>query len=117
VTLLEATTRLIDTVKEHVHLPDHPDVNRAVKRMEKRLHVLQVRHAYRQKSNRSKAFKDSWSHLCCTGPADISAIIICRNCNSEIFFVDFVENAEWSGNGKFLSLTCPWCRHLMERKK
>lgn len=115
--LLEATTTLIDAVKTWAPEDDRK-IAQAVKRVEKRVFVLQVRAAKRRKRNRVKAFYHAMGHFgggC--DPQFRRALILCKACNHWIFFGDFCRNAEWTGNGLIISLTCPKCHIVMERNK
>lgn len=116
-TLLDATTTLIDFARTNGSEED-ACLARAIKRMEQRLFVLQVRHAKRQKQIRTKAF---WDAMCNFngGACQLTrqACIPCPTCQLKIFSGDFMKNAEWTGTGKVLTLACPKCGCLMERKK
>jgi len=115
--LLEATTTLIDAVKTHAPEDDRI-IARAVKRMEKRLFVLQVRQAKSRKRNRVKAF---WQAVglfdggILVGESAKKGIFLCPGCKGRIFFGDFCRNAEFSGGGNFQNMNCPHCSLLMAR--
>lgn len=116
-TLLEATTTLIDAVKTYAPEDDR-SIQRAVKRMEKRLFVLQVRQAKARKRNRVKAF---WNALglfnggLCTQLKE--ACFVCPACKQKLYFGDFCKNAEFSNGGRFEAMGCPHCSCLMEASK
>ena len=116
--LLEATTTLIDAVKTHAPEEDRM-VQRAVRRMEKRLFVLQVRRAKARKRNRRKAF---WQAV---GLFDGGVLVtdsskrgmfLCPQCKGRIFFGDFCKNAEFTGSGRFTTMSCPHCITTLESK-
>jgi len=115
--LLEATTTLIDTIKTH-SLDEDRVVARALKRMEKRLFVLQVRQAKARKRNRVKAF---WQAV---GLFDGGVLVtdlskrgmfLCPQCKGRIFFGDFCKNAEFTGSGRFTVMSCPHCHTHIEK--
>ena len=116
-TLLDATTTLIDAVKTYAPEDDR-NISRAVKRMEKRLFILQVRNAKAWKRNRIKAFWNAMalfnggaclkSHRACFG---------CPNCKRKLFFGDFCKNADFSAGGRFISMICPGCNCYLEHSK
>ena len=116
-TLLEATTTLIDAVKTYAPEDDR-SISRAVKRMEKRLFVLQVRQAKARKRNRVKAFFNAMG-LFSGGACTIThkACFQCPRCKQKLFFFDFCKNAEFSASGRFVVMSCPYCACLMEGKK
>ncbi len=112
--LLEATTTLIDAVKTYAPEDDRA-IARAVKRMEKRLLILQVRAAKRRKANRVKAFWQAMAlfngSVC--DDARVSkkqqACFICPSCRKLLFWGDFIRSAQISPGGRFESTTCPHC--------
>ncbi len=115
-TLLNATSAVIDVIKEH-SLDDDEHVRNAVKRLEKRLFVLQLRHTKRQKQNRWKAFRQAIQMF--GGGAlhtkdGLRDCVICQKCRHGIEFDDFIENATFNGNGRIITLVCPHCSVNME---
>lgn len=121
-TLLEATTTLIDAVKTWAPEEDRK-IAQAVKRMEKRLFVLQVRAAWARKRNRRKAFYDAMGEfgggVVDNGPAGgiKYAVIPCKACRFFVTFGDFCKGAEFTGHGRIIILVCPKCGCQMERSK
>jgi len=116
-TLLTATTTLLDAVKTYAPEEDQ-QIRRAVKRMEKRLMVLQVRAAKREKANRTDAFWDAMGKF--EGGVCVfkhTACFPCKACKQHIYFGDFLKNAEWDGRGRVKSVLCPKCNLLMEADK
>lgn len=113
-TLLEATTTLIDAVKTYAPESDRK-VTQAIKRMEKRLFVLLVRQAKARKRARTNAFWDAMATLgggvSCAPNVDV---IPCKGCDAVIDFGTFCKSAEWTGNGRVINLTCPKCGLCME---
>ncbi|HEV2692407.1 MAG TPA: hypothetical protein VG347_05875 [Verrucomicrobiae bacterium] len=116
-TLLTATSTLIDAVKTYAPEED-AHIQRAVKRMEKRLLVLQVRAKKNEKRIRTLAF---WCAMVTfnggVSPGPRLAVIPCKGCEYLITFKDFIKNGEWDGRGNFKSLICPHCECLMEAGK
>lgn len=114
-TLLEATTTLLDAVKTYAPEDDRVII-RATKRMEKRLLVLQVRHAKARKRNRTKAF---WCAMQMFGGGACTvkhtACFPCPACKQKLYFGDFIRNAGISDSGRFLTMSCPRCSCLIER--
>jgi hypothetical protein len=111
--LLDATTILIESAKNFCPVED-PEILRAVKRMEKRLEVLQYRAAKRKKQVRMSAFWDAFGEF--GGGKSVArnaAVIVCKGCQSEIDFGDFLKHAEWDGIGRVKSLNCAQCGLLM----
>jgi len=116
-TLLEATTTLIDAVRTYAPEEDR-SIARAVKRMEKRLFILQVREAKARKRNRVKAFWNAMGLFdggVCTPTR--KACFICPACKQKLYFGDFIRNAEFSKGGRFEQMSCPHCACLMEAGK
>jgi len=113
-TLLDATTTLIAAVKTWAPEEDRK-VAQAVKRMEKRLFLLQVRHAKARKRNRTNAFWDAMTQFhggaCQTKH---QACIPCKACGFKIFFGDFCKHGDWTGHGKIKTLGCPKCGCTMQ---
>jgi hypothetical protein len=113
--LLEATTTLIDVARTYAP-DDDRIVARAIKRMEKRLFVLQVRQAKARKRNRVKAFWDAIGYFnggVCTQSR--KACFLCPACGLNLYFGDFIKNAEFSKGGRFLSMSCPHCVCVTDR--
>lgn len=96
-TLLDATTTLIDTAKTYA--PEDRVVARAVKRMEKRLRLLQLRNAKAIRRRRSSAWVDCLVVIKAT----------CSGCGFVFDFGSFVKNAQLTGHGHIKSLRCPNC--------
>lgn len=120
-TLLEATITLIDAVKTWAPEEDRK-IAKAVKRMEKRLFVLQIRAAWARKRNRRKAFYDAMGEfgggILMKDPISLSrGMIPCKACHARIYFGDFCKNADFTGHGRIISLACPKCGCVMERSK
>ena len=116
--LLEATTTLIDAVKTHAPEEDRV-IQRAVKRMEKRLFVLQVRQAKARKRNRVKAFYQAIGMFdggILVADSSKKAVFLCPNCHGRIFFGDFCKSAEFTGSGRFIAMSCPHCPITLEAK-
>jgi hypothetical protein len=115
--LLEATSTLIDVAKTHAHENDHV-ARRAIKRMEKRLFLLQVRAAKARKRNRFQAFWDAMAVFnggVCTQKRQ--AVIPCAACENKMYFGDFCKTAEFTGHGRVKTLACPKCGCLMDRNE
>ena len=115
--LLDATTTLIDTAKTYA--PENDAViARAIKRMEKRLFVLQVRSAKARKRNRVKAFWDAMGLFKggASGGPKSDAVIPCKVCDHLIGFGEFCKHAEFTGGGRIETLTCPNCNNVMVRE-
>jgi len=97
--LLDATATLIDCAKTYA---DHdPGVQRAVKRMEKRLRLLQLRAAKARRSRRYKAWR-TLQHL---NP-------VCK-CSHRFTFGEFIASADISHHGLIHVFVCPYCRRLV----
>lgn len=130
--LLEATSTLIDAAKTYGPESDRV-LQRSIKRMEKRLHVLQVRSAKARKRNRMKAFWDAMAIFSggvtdttrqvggiwptttkFPNTAKLEAVIPCRACCHAIRFGEFCKGAEFNGRGEILTLTCQACACVME---
>jgi hypothetical protein len=100
-TLLEATSTLLDCVK--TWSPNNsPQVNRAVRRMERRLQVLQLRQAKSLRRRRQKGWLDL-QHL---APA-------CQHCGFDFCFGDFAKTAELNWRGDIIRFDCPSCEKLV----
>lgn len=107
--LLEATTTLIDCAKTYAPENDKV-VARAVRRMEKRLHVLQVRSVKARKRCRVKAFWDAMANF--EGGVCVKTnkpVFTCPACHCLINFADFCHKGMFSGSGKMVSMQCPQC--------
>ena len=112
--LLEATSTLLDFVKTNAPENDKT-IQRAIKRMEKRLTVLQARRAKNLKRIQMEAFFDARTITIAAVIGGV-AMMQCTKCLEIIEFDDFVRTAEYTGRGRFLSVTCPWCRFLMQKE-
>lgn len=114
-TLLNATTLLIETIKTHC-LDDDPQVKRALKRMEKRLVILRLRRLQAHKRCQMNAF---WDAVKTFGGGAVGeagnreACITCQQCAKPILFVEFVKEGIFTGRGKIISLHCPHCSVTM----
>jgi len=96
-TLLDATATMIDACKTWA--PENDKVlQRAVKRMEKRLAVLRLRAAKALRRRRQKG----WADLQHLAPS-------CPSCGIEFSFGDFVKAAELNHRGDILNFDCPDC--------
>ena len=98
-TLLEATATLIDCAKTWA--PDDPIVKRAVRRMERRLEVLQLRAANARRLRRHKA----WVALQSFRP-------VC-DCGHRFIFGEFAGAAVLTGHGNIKRYHCPKCSKLV----
>lgn len=111
--LLEATTTLIDAAKTYA--PENDQVIlRSVKRMEKRLAVLQLRAAKARKRNRWKAFWEAMA-IMPSGVCTVKRIpvFVCPACRGKLYFGEFCKRAEISGHGRLRSLTCVHCEYAI----
>lgn len=98
-TLLDATATLIDTAKTYA---EHDRaVMRAVKRMEKRLRLLQLRSLKATRRRRHFAWK-TLQHL---NP-------VC-DCSHRFTFIEFIHAAEIDHRGWIKLFICPHCRRLV----
>lgn len=114
-TLLEATTTVIETIKER-QLDEDPHVRLAVRRMEKRLEVLKYRHQKRQLAIRHRAFHEAAATF--GGGVFVKqkhkeVVILCQKCGKMIRYDMFLKNGSWNGMGKIQSLRCPHCGVMM----
>jgi len=99
-TLLEATSTLIDFAKTNA--PDSDRVMaRAIKRLEKRLAVLQLRKAKSRRTGRNRAWR-LMKHLFGDAPE-------CQHCAAEITFKEFVTTAQINGQ-RICLFNCPRCQ-------
>lgn len=113
-TLLTATSTLIDAAKTYGPESDRV-LLRAIKRMEKRLEVLQLRDAKNRKRVRMEAFWDAMALF--EGGKCLErneAVFHCKLCARKIYFGDFCKCADYDGRGYLRSLVCPGCGCLME---
>lgn len=99
-TLLEATSHLIDAAKTWCPRDDKM-LTRAIKRMEKRLEVLQFRKATALRRRRHKAW-ELMQHL----RRD------CQHCGFDFCFGDFVKTAEID-HRQLVRFDCPACEKLV----
>jgi hypothetical protein len=123
-TLLDATATLIDFAKTN-GIESDSHLLKAVKRMEKRLRLLQLRRAKTIRRNRQSAWDDcrlgllarwSWQN-----PGKATAIkkqkLIedpeCHRCGFKFNFGLFLKNAVLDGRGKIKTLICPKCNELL----
>lgn len=114
--LLEATTTLIDAAKTYAPEQDRLIV-RAVKRMEKRLAVLQLRAAKALKRNRLEAWYQALMLLGRVIADDHKTVLLpCKGCQHPISFGEFCKGVVFTGRGDLVSLTCPECGCLMEKE-
>lgn len=102
--LLEATSALLDFVKTSA--PENVQIRRAVKRMEKRLEVLQARAEKERERRLWKAWDEAVVHFQGLG-------ITCEHCGFEFDPVAFFRNAEVSGRGQVKQLDCAKCGYRM----
>lgn len=118
--LLEATATLIDAAKTYAPEQDKV-IQRAVRRMEKRYLVLQVRAAKARKRNRINSFWHAMAIF--NGGAAQNpdhprrrkeACIPCQRCGHLIFFSEFCKGATFSGAGRIQFLECGACGLVME---
>ena len=96
--LLESTSTLIDAVKTSCRPENDRKLMSAVKRMERRLAVLQLRAAKALKRRRHKG----WADLQHLAPS-------CYACNEVFAFGDFVKSAELNHRGDIIRFDCPVC--------
>jgi hypothetical protein len=112
-TLLEATITLIDAARQ---LPEDKTRERAIKRVEKRVRLLQLRALRARKWNRRKAFYDAVA-ITGGGVATVLgrmfAIAICKQCNTQLDFGDFCRCGQFNGRGKAISFFCPKCKSYL----
>ena len=115
--LLDATATLIDFAKTNAHESDRV-VQRAIRRMERRHFVLQLRTARNRKRIRTKAF---WSAMAAfeggavmdPGVGRRRAAFPCSGCGRHLFFGDFLKHGQWDGRGIVTKVVCPKCGVLM----
>src|SRR5690242_9194582 len=103
--LLEATTTMIDAVKTYAP-EDDKTIQRAVKRFEKRLFVLQVRAAKRRRRNRRHAFQHAveiFNGRAASVCGRYYGEVDCKGCNTILLFGDFCRDGEFSGSGKCIN--------------
>ena len=111
--LLTATSTLLDAVKTHAPEDDR-FIKAAIKRMEKRLRVLQLRAVQATKRNRTNAFWDAMAKFAGgVHPKNNVAVIPCKRCEFLIDFGEFCSAGEYDGRGRIKSLTCPACKLSM----
>lgn len=112
-TLLEATATLIDAVKTWAPGEDRK-LKAAVKRMEKRLRLLQLR---ARKAFRRRRWS-AWYQACADygevwhppgRPTRRLTDPICGQCFHMINYREFCHSAEFGGRGNLLVLCCPYC--------
>lgn len=96
-TLLDATGHLIEIAKTFGR--DDAITRRAIKRMEKRLALLQLRKAKALRARRHKAWWNGPSTQQCPHP----------ECEHEITFGEFCRTAEIDGRGRTKRWNCPHC--------
>lgn len=96
-TLLEATSHLIDIAKTFGR--DDAITRRAIKRMERRLAVLQLRTAKALRARRHKAWWNGPSTTQCPHP----------ECQHPISFGEFCKSAHIDGRGRTRRWDCPHC--------
>ncbi len=115
VNLRTATSTLIDFARTNGHESDR-ELQRAIRRMEQRYAVLQLREAKNRKRTRSKAF---WSAMAAfeggvyTINAKGHAGFPCSGCKAAIFFGDFCKLGQWDGRGIVTQMICPKCALVM----
>lgn len=106
-TLLEATSTLIDAVRSH-GLDEQPAVRRALKRMEQRLDVLQHRQSKALLRRRQIAY------------AMLKALTKghCRVCRFDIAYGDFLHNphCQYDGRGFLRFYRCANCGEVLVRE-
>lgn len=106
-TLLDASITLIDAAKQ---LPENKSLERAIKRMEKRVQVLRLRSAKARRRCRHKA----WWHAM---RSYVGGVIVgtritafgCPRCLTNIDFGYFARTAEVDGRGVIKSFDCHKC--------
>ena len=104
-TLLEATSHLIDCAKTNAHESDRV-MARAIKRMEQRLRVLQLRTA----KARRKARDNAWIILCImTLKQEEGGDPTCRHCGHVFSFGQFVKTGFITHRGQIRAFHCPAC--------
>jgi hypothetical protein len=117
-TLLDATTTLIDAAKTYAPENDRV-IARAVKRMEKRLAILQQRAVQYRARNQTNAWlygvalyggRRAKHRVIADRP---EAVIPCKACQHEITFDEFLTAADYTGHGHVRQITCPACGVVM----
>src|ERR1700733_15260147 len=112
-TLLTATSTVIDHCKSSGHENDR-QLQRAISRLEKRLRLLQLRHAKTLRWNRRKAF---WVDIgLLDGGCDMKrkqGVFDCPQCKYRFDFGDFLKSATITGHGRVKTLICPKCNAVL----
>jgi hypothetical protein len=102
---------LIDCAKTYGRDNDKP-LQRAIKRMEERLELLQYRRAVRQKNARSRAWH--WYQYKRYGHGRPIAEVPCPYCKFGICFGDFIRTVELRGAScDIVRFDCPSCETLL----
>jgi hypothetical protein len=102
-TLLEATTTVIDAAKTHSPWETDRMLHHAIKRLEKRLEVLQLR----RDKEISRRQDSAWT--------DCQVVIknTCSHCGFVFDLDAFLNNAQITGRGHIKRLHCPTCKKLL----
>jgi hypothetical protein len=112
--LLDASITLVDAARQ---LPDNPSLSRAIKRMEKRIRVLQLRAAKTRRRRRWRAWAEALAVAGTDNPnvtrlyrrLDQVRSLVCAGCGFRFDFGAFVRHAELRGRGHVKHLDCPQC--------
>lgn len=107
--LLDATATVLDLAKTHAHESDRV-AQAAIKRVEKRLHLLRIRAAKNRRRLRHHAwwilmwhFKGGWLQ-------DSKVMVIeCPQCDELVDFGHVCRSAVISGRGAVVKFDCPHC--------
>jgi hypothetical protein len=113
--LLDATATLLDFAKTNAHEGDRV-IQRAIRRMEKRLFILQVRAAKRRRRARLEAFYQAIAAFRGSSGSRAVGLIPCMNCDNAMGFREFCKGAVFTGSGRIQSLTCNECGAEMRAK-
>lgn len=110
-TLLDASVHLIDAARQ---VPENKVLERAIKRMERRVQVLRLRAARARRRGRHKAWWNvMWTYV--GGFAHKRAVIDCPGCKVWIDFGHFASNAEIDGRGYVKSWECGKCGYNLAK--
>lgn len=111
-TLLDASITLVDAARQ---LPENRALKGAIKRMEKRIQVLQLRS---RKAFRRRRWR-AWYHACADAGDVWNSPLgrrltdpICMSCFHMVQFSQFCHIAEFNSRG-LLSLCCPHCGYCI----
>lgn len=112
-TLLDATATLVDFAKTNGRENDRV-LAKAIVRVEKRLWLLQLRHAKATRTNRRKAW---WAAIgALDGGMDTlreQGMCFCPKCRFRFDFGDFLKASRITGHGQVKSLICPECKSVL----